>query len=133
MRFTPLSLKGLTPQAELGGSRRCGQSAVFSILADNVQIIDCDLAWTKASASAPRAATSSAAAIGRTAEQGGWCPVGGGRRAIVEENEFSGVTTGITRGAEVWFARNTGVAHVSRLSRRFYHGRHASAVVGLLQ
>lgn len=114
VRFTPLSVKGLAPEAIQARLAALGRSAVFQIFANDAQVVDCDLAWTKSVGFAVQGYDIVCVGNQAHAEQGGWCPVGGGRRAIVENNRFTGVTTGITRGAEVFFARNK-VAHM-------YHG-----------
>ncbi|HUU94456.1 MAG TPA: glycosyl hydrolase family 28-related protein [Phycisphaerae bacterium] len=114
VRFTPLSIKGLKIDAQARRLESLAQSAVFSIFADNVRITDCDLAWTKNIGFSAQGHDVVCRNNRAHCEQGGWCPVGGGRRGIVECNEFTGVTTGITRGAEVWFAGNK-IAHL-------YHG-----------
>jgi len=114
VRFTALSVKGLTLEAIRQRLESLRGAAVFEIFADNVQIIDCDLAWTKNIGFAAQGHDIVCQGNRAQADEGGWCPVGGGRRAIVEHNDFNGVTTGITRGAEVFFAHNR-IAHV-------YHG-----------
>ena len=113
-RFTALSVKSLTPEAIRQRLEALRRAAVFEIFADNVQIIDCDLAWTKNIGFAAQGHDIVCRGNQAQADEGGWCPVGGGRRAIVQRNDFNGVTTGITRGAEVFFAQNR-IAHV-------YHG-----------
>ena len=114
VRFTALSVKGLAPEAIRQRLEALRGAAVFEIFADNVQIIDCDLAWTKNIGFTAQGHDIVCRGNRAQADEGGWCPVGGGRRAIVEHNDFNGVTTGITRGAEVLFAHNR-IAHV-------YHG-----------
>ena len=113
VRFTALSarLKPETAQARLAA---LASAAVFEIAADDVQITGCDLAWTKHIGFSVQGNDIVCRDNRAQADEAGWCPVGGGRRALVERNDFNGVTTGITRGAEVFFARNK-VAH-------HYHG-----------
>jgi hypothetical protein len=113
-RFTALSVKGLTGEALEARKTALAGAAVFEIFANNVQITDCDLAWTKNIGFSAQGSDIVCRGNRAQGAEGGWCPVGGGRRAIVERNDFNGVTTGITRGAEVFFAHNT-VAHM-------YHG-----------
>ncbi len=113
-RFTALSVKGLTGETLQARRTALAQAAVFEIFANHVQITDCDLAWTKNLGFAAQGDDILCRGNRAHGDESGWCPVGGGRRAIVEHNDFHGVTTGITRGAEVFFAHNK-VAHV-------YHG-----------
>ena len=113
-RFTALSVKGLKGEALQARTAALAQAAVFEIFANNVQITDCDLAWTKNLGFAAQGDDIVCRGNRAQGGDGGWCPVGGGRRAIVEHNDFNSVTTGITRGAEVYFAHNQ-VAHM-------YHG-----------
>lgn len=114
VRFTPLSVKGLSKEEVQKRRDDAAKSAVFSISADNVQIIDCDLAWLRSIGLSVQGNDIVCRGNRAFAEVEGWCPVGGGRRAIVENNQLTGVIAGITRGAEVYFARNK-VSHV-------YHG-----------
>jgi hypothetical protein len=114
VRFTPLSVKGLRSDAMQRRLDALAQSSVFSIFADNVRITGCDLAWMKNVGFSAQGNDIVCLDNRAHAGEAGWCPVGGGRRAMVERNDFSGVTTGITRGAEVLFVRNR-IAHV-------YHG-----------
>lgn len=113
-RFTALSVKGLKSESLEARRAALAQAAVFEIFASNVQITDCDLAWTKNLGFAAQGDDIVCSGNRAWADEGGWCPVGGGRRAIVERNDFHGVTTGITRGMEVFFAHNK-IAHM-------YHG-----------
>lgn len=113
-RFTALSVKGLDPATVQSRLDSLRDGAVFEIFADDVQIVDCDLAWTKNVGFSAQGNDLYCVGNRAHADEAGWCPVGGGRRAIVERNAFTGVTTGITRGAEVYFARN-------RVSHQ-YHG-----------
>lgn len=104
-RFAPLSVR-LKPEVEAARRAAQGRAAVFSISADNVQILDCDLAFTRNIGFSAQGDDVVCRGNRVRADSGGWCPVGGGRRAIVEDNVFDGITTGVTRGAEVYFARN---------------------------
>ena len=106
VRLTPLSRKGLTDQQTQARRAAFGNRVGVQMYGDNLRMLDCDVAWP--------------AHVGFTlqgndllcrnnvarAENGGWCPIGGGERAIIEGNRFNGITTGITRGAKVWFANN---------------------------
>lgn len=111
VRFTPLSVKGLKADSIEQRAAALSKSAVFNIFADNVQVVDCDFAWPTNVGLSVQGTDIVCCRNVAHADRGGWCPVGGGRRAIVEMNDFTGVTTGITRGAEVYFARNK-VAHM---------------------
>ena len=114
VRFTALSVKGLKPDAVQARLEALRKAAVWELVADNVQIVDCDLAWTKNIGFSVQGHDILCRGNRAHADEAGWCPVGGGRRAIIERNTFNGVSTGITRGAEMFFAHNT-IAHM-------YHG-----------
>lgn len=114
VRFTALSVKGLKDEALEARKAALSQAAVFEVYSNNAQIIGCDLAWTKNIGFAVQGDDIVCSGNRAQGDEGGWCSVGGGRRAIVERNDFNGVTTGITRGMEVFFAHNK-VAHM-------YHG-----------
>lgn len=105
-RFSPFSIKDLSPVQTSARLANAGKMAVVLIYADNVKFIDCDLAWTSSVGFSLQGNDVLCRGNVARAEGGGWCPVGGGRRIICEGNEYSGITTGVTRGGEVWFASN---------------------------
>lgn len=105
-RFAPFSVKNLSEAQQATRRKKLSRSAVLVIEADNVKVIDCDFAWTTNVGFSIQGDDVVCRRNTAHAEGGGWCPVGGGRRIICEDNDFSGTTTGVTRGAEVWFARN---------------------------
>lgn len=105
VRFTPLTIRKLTPEIEMRRRAELGRSSVFSIEADNAQVLDCDLMFPL-NIGFFVGGNDSVIARNTVFAQGGWCPVGSGRRKVIEENTFTGVTTGITRGMEVYFSSN---------------------------
>ena len=102
-RFTPLARR-LSPEQR--SARQAMQTIVMRLRADRVSLVDCDLAWYSKIGFAIGGNDKVCRNNRCFAQVGGWCPVGGGRRAIVEHNQFTGITTGVTRGAQVWFAHN---------------------------
>lgn len=110
VRFTPLSVKGLSPDVRAQRRDALRRSAVLRLRADDVQLVDCDLAWTTGVGFYLHGSDVVCRGVTALAESGGWCPVGGGRRIICEGNRFTGITAGATRGAEIWFAHNR-IAH----------------------
>lgn len=106
MRLTPFSLKGLTDQQKQARRAAAGNKAVLEMFGDNMRLLECDFAWPTHIGFTMQGNDLLCRNNVARADNGGWCPVGGGERAIIEGNHFSGVTTGITRGGKVWFANN---------------------------
>jgi hypothetical protein len=109
VRFAPLSVAKLSSSQESIRRKEMQKSAVFEIIANNVKLIQCDLAWSQGIGFSLHGCDVVCRGNVLKAD-GGWCPVGGGTRIICERNDFSGVTTGVARGGQVWFAHNT-VSH----------------------
>lgn len=103
VRFTPLAVR-LTPEAK--AARRELRCEVFHLFADRTTITDCDLVWNSKIGFTAQGRDLVCRRNRCLAMEGGWCPVGGGNRAVVENNHFTGATTGVTRGSQVWFAHN---------------------------
>jgi len=117
LRFNPLVLQTSTPTVEAHQAPAPKRNvAVVDIHGDNVRLINCDLAWGTSVGFTLQGNHVVCRNNVAHAEGGGWCPVGGGRRIICENNVFTGATTGVTRGAEVWFAHNK-VTHQYRNDR----------------
>ena len=106
LRLTPLSRKGLDEGQIQARREAAGKTIAVQMYGDNLRMLDCDMAWPTHIGFTMQGNDLLCRNNVAKAENGGWCPVGGGERAIIEGNRFSGVTTGITRGAKVWFANN---------------------------
>ena len=131
-RFSPFSVKNLTPKLRESRLANAPKMAVAILYADNVKFIDCDLAWTNSVGFSLQGNDILCRGNVAHAEGGGWCPVGGGRRIICEGNEYSGTTTGVTRGGEVWFASNR-VSHQYRGDREGFTTDGPFGGVGFLE
>lgn len=131
-RFTPFSVKNLSEAQQAARRKKLTRAVVVSIFADDVKVIDCDFAWTTNIGFSLQGNDILCRRNVAHAEGGGWCPLGGGRRFICEDNDFSGVTTGIVRGAEVWFARNR-VRHQYRGDREGFTTDGTFGGVGFLK
>jgi hypothetical protein len=132
VRFTPYSLKDLSASQQESRRKNASQMAVFLIYANNVKMIDCDLAWTTSVGFSLQGEDILCRGNVAHAEGGGWCPVGGGRRIICEGNSYSGITTGVTRGGEVWFANNK-IVHQYRGDREGFTTDGPFGGVGFLE
>lgn len=105
-RFTPLSVAGLTAAQKQVREAKVMASAVAEIHADNIKFINCDFSWYAGIGFSLQGSNILCRGNVAHAVQGGWCPVGGGRGSITEHNDFIGVTTGVVRAANAWFAHN---------------------------
>jgi hypothetical protein len=109
VRCAPLSVQKLSDAQQETRRTELPKTAIVEIQASNVKFIQCDLAWLQGIGFSLQG-SDIVCRGNRLRAEGGWCPVGGGKRIICEMNELSGVTTGVTRGGETWFAHNT-IAH----------------------
>lgn len=131
-RFTPFSVKDLSEAQQAARRKKLTRAVVVAIFADDIKVIDCDFAWTTNIGFSLQGNDILCRRNVAHAEGGGWCPLGGGRRIICEDNDYSGVTTGIVRGAEVWFARNR-VRHQYRGDREGFTTDGTFGGVGFLK
>lgn len=131
-RFTPFSVRNLSEAQQVARRTKLTRAAVVAIFADDVKLLDCDFAWPTNIGFSVQGNDILCRRNSAHAEGGGWCPLGGGRRIICEDNEYCGVTTGITRGAEVWFARNR-VRHQYRGDREGFTTDGTFGGVGFLK
>jgi hypothetical protein len=131
-RFTPFSVKDLSEAQQAARRKKLTRAVVVTIFADDIKVIDCDFAWTTNIGFSLQGNDILCRRNVAHAEGGGWCPLGGGRRIICEDNDYSGVTTGIVRGAEVWFARNR-VRHQYRGDREGFTTDGTFGGVGFLK
>jgi hypothetical protein len=106
VRFTPFSVAGLAPGEMARRREELERAAVVELRANNAQITDCDFGFSSGIGFSMQGNDLVCTGNRVRDEPYGWCLVGGGRRALVEQNNFVGCSFFLTRGADVWFAHN---------------------------
>lgn len=105
-RFTPFSITGLSPQELAQRERAMDRATVCDIRATEVDLSNCDFAMPSGLGFSIQGGDLICASNRVRSETSGWCTAGGGRRAIIENNDFSSCTLSVTRESDIWCAEN---------------------------